>query len=83
KVINCKTSKVVWDKLASLYEGDKKVREAKLQVYRMEFESLKMADDESVIEYLQRVSEAAIKIQAFGEDVLTPMMIKKVLRTLT
>jgi hypothetical protein len=34
KVAHCKSAKEIWDKLQNIYEGDSKVKEAKLQTYR-------------------------------------------------
>jgi hypothetical protein len=34
KVMGCNTTKKVWDKLKSIYEGDPKVKQAKLQLHR-------------------------------------------------
>jgi hypothetical protein len=34
KVAHCKSTKEIWDKLRNIYEGDTKVKEAKLQTYR-------------------------------------------------
>lgn len=41
KVMHCDTAKEVWDKLKNIYEGDDKVKGAKLQTYRGQFENLK------------------------------------------
>ena len=48
KVMNCDSAKEVWDKLVSLYDGDSKVKKAKLQTHRRQFESLKMDDEEDI-----------------------------------
>jgi hypothetical protein len=42
------SAKEIWDKLVNNYEGDEKVKLAKLQAYRMQFESLRMSEDENV-----------------------------------
>jgi hypothetical protein len=42
------TAKEMWDKLISNYEGNEKVKDAKLQTYRIQFEQLKMKEDETV-----------------------------------
>ena len=42
KVMNCPSAKEMWDKLQTIYEGDNKVKEAKLQSYRGKFEQLRM-----------------------------------------
>ena len=34
KVMHCKTSKEIWDKLECIYEGDIRVKGAKLETYR-------------------------------------------------
>ena len=34
KVMHCETAKEIWDKLKNIYEGDDKVKGAKLQTYR-------------------------------------------------
>jgi hypothetical protein len=38
KVIHCDYVKKIWNKLQNVYEGDAKVKEAKLQTYRGQFE---------------------------------------------
>lgn len=53
KVMHCKSAKEVWDKLGNIYEGDLKVKKAKLQTYRMRFESLIMKEDETITKYLR------------------------------
>jgi len=37
KVLGCKTSKNVWDKLDNIYAGDSNVKEVKLQIYIAKF----------------------------------------------
>jgi len=41
KVMDFTTVKAIWDKMSSHYEGDNKVKQAKLQCFRMQFELLK------------------------------------------
>ena len=43
EIIHCDTE--VWDKLQQIYEGDDKVKQAKLQTHRSQFESLKMKEE--------------------------------------
>jgi hypothetical protein len=38
KVMNLESAKEMWDKLISSYEGNEKVKDAKLQTYRVQFE---------------------------------------------
>jgi hypothetical protein len=51
KVAHCESSKEIWDKLQNIYEGDTKVKEAKLQTYKGQFEQLKMKEDEDITTY--------------------------------
>jgi hypothetical protein len=51
KVAHCKSSKEIWDKLQNIYEGDSKVKVAKLQTYRDQFEQLNMKEDENIAAY--------------------------------
>jgi hypothetical protein len=38
KVMHLGTAKEMWDKLINSYEGNEKVKDAKLQTYRIQFE---------------------------------------------
>ena len=51
KVLSCKNAKQVWGKLENIYEGDSKVKEAKLQIFREKFEQLKMREYEDIAAY--------------------------------
>jgi hypothetical protein len=51
KVAHCKSAKEIWDKLQNIYEGYLKVKAAKLQTYRGQFEQLKMKEDEDIAAY--------------------------------
>jgi hypothetical protein len=49
KVVHCKSSKEIWDKLRNIYEEYSKVKATKLQTYRGHLEQLKMKEDEHII----------------------------------
>jgi hypothetical protein len=46
KVMHCDSAKEIWNKLKNVYEGDAKVKGAKIQTYRGQFEHLRMKEDE-------------------------------------
>jgi hypothetical protein len=48
KFAHCKSVKHIWDKLQNIYEGDSKVKVAKLQTHRGQFEQLKMKEYENI-----------------------------------
>jgi hypothetical protein len=51
KVSHCKSAKEIWDKLQNIYEGDSKVKAAKLETYRGQFKQLKMKEDANIASY--------------------------------
>ena len=81
KVMNYSTAKEIWDKLATIYQGDSKVQQAKLQTYRTQFESLKMAEEENIAAYLQRVEEIVNTMKGLGETITQSTVVQKVMRT--
>ncbi len=46
--MHCTSTKEIWDKLKNVYEEDTKVKSAKLQTYKSQFESLKMEEYEDI-----------------------------------
>ena len=82
KVMHCETTKEIWDKLKSIYEGDDKVKGVKLHTYRGQFENLKMREDENIAAYFLQVDEIVNVIKGLGEKVGEPVIIQKILRSL-
>lgn len=82
KIMHCKSSKEIWDKLQSIHEGDAKIKEAKLQTHRAQFESLKMEEEETIDSYTLRVNEVINAIRGLGEPLEESVIVKKVLRSL-
>jgi hypothetical protein len=48
-------AKEMWEKCISIYEGNEKVKGAKLQTYRLQFEYINMKEYETVGKYFLRV----------------------------
>ncbi|XP_057823542.1 uncharacterized protein LOC131035829 [Cryptomeria japonica] len=82
KVMHCTLAKT-WDKIQRLYDGDTKVKEAKLQNLRTQFENWKIKEEEKLAIYLQRVDEIVSTIIGLGEEVIDEFIVKKVMRSLT
>jgi hypothetical protein len=80
--MHCDNAKDIWDKLQNIYEGDAKVKGAKLQTYRGQFEQLKMKEDEDIATYFLRVDEIVNVIKGLGEEMKEPVIVQKVLRSL-
>jgi hypothetical protein len=77
KVMHCKSAKEIWDKLEVVYEGDDKVKEAKLQTYRTQFENMKMKEEENIVEYFHRVDEVVNSIRAQEKKLQINLLCKK------
>jgi hypothetical protein len=81
KVMHLDTTKEMWDKLINIYEGNEKVKEAKLQTYRLKFEQLKMNEDETISKYLLRVEELVNSMKGLGETFDDSLLVKNILRS--
>jgi hypothetical protein len=82
KVMGCSTVKEVWDKIKSIYEGDPKVKQVKLQQHRAEFENLKMNEKEDIATFFLRVDEVVNSIRGLGEELDESLVVQNVLRSL-
>ena len=69
KVMHCESAKEIWDTLKNIYEGDEKVKGAKIQTYRGKFEHLKMKEEENIAAYFLRVDEVVNIIRRLGENI--------------
>ena len=82
KVAHCKSAQEIQDKLRNIYEGDSKVKVAKLQTYRGQFKQPKMKEDEDITTYFLRVDETVNAIIGLGEEIEESVIVQKVLRSL-
>jgi hypothetical protein len=72
----------MWDKLIRSYEGNEKVKDAKLQTDRVQFEQLKMKEDETVGKYFLRIEELVNAMKTLGEKIEEASLVQKILRSL-
>lgn len=79
----CKNAQDFWDILKKIYEGDEKVKLAKIQVLRARFEGLKMTKEENIAGYLQRVNDIVKSIRGYGEEVKGEVVVLKVISSMT
>jgi hypothetical protein len=82
KVMHLNTAKEMWDKLINSYEGNEKVKGAKLQTYSLKFEQLRMNEDETISKYFLRVEELVNAMKGLGETFDDSLLIQKILRSL-
>src|ERR1700733_7349736 len=83
KVMHYKSAKEIWEKIVTSYEGDEQVKRAKLQTLRIQYETLKMYNDESVANYFLRVDEVVNCMKKLGEEIKEAIVVEKVLRSLS
>ncbi|XP_075097917.1 uncharacterized protein LOC142175238 [Nicotiana tabacum] len=80
ETILCKdTYKQIWDFMKNKYQGTAKAKRAQLQALRAEFETLRMQNSESVIEYFSRVMAISNKMRINGEKLEDVTIIEKIL----
>jgi hypothetical protein len=82
KVMHLESTKAMWDKLISSYEGNEKVKDPKIQTYRLQFEQLKMNEDETVNKFFLRVEELVNSMKGLGEKIEDVLLVQKILISL-
>ncbi|XP_076900590.1 uncharacterized protein LOC143554788 [Bidens hawaiensis] len=65
------------------YQGNDRVKKAKLQRLRRDFETLEMKEGEGVTEYFGRVMTVANDMRNWGDDMPDVKVVEKILRSLT
>jgi len=83
KVMQLKTAKEIWDKIVLSYEGDDQVKRAKLQTLRIQYENLRMRNDESVANYFLHIDEIVNCMKNLGEEIKEATLVEKVLKSLS
>ena len=76
------SAKQLWDKLETLYAGDSKVKKEKLQSFKVQYESLKMRDEETILEYFEKIESIVNTAKGLGAEIPDSELVEKVLRTL-
>lgn len=79
-VLNCESSKQVYDKIQSLH---KTISEVRIMNLYEEYFSLKMGDDESVATYFSRCSMLASEIEDQGEKLTENIKMVRIISSLT
>jgi hypothetical protein len=68
--------------LETIYAIYSKVKRAKLQTLKAQYEGLKMNDEENILEYFERVDNIINVIKGLGVEVSDNELVEKILRTL-
>jgi len=82
QVADKKTGKEVWDSLQARYVGEERVKDARLQTLKSEFDNLKMKENESVDSYAGKLSTMAVKFASLGGSLDDAALVKKMFDTI-
>jgi hypothetical protein len=83
KVMQLNIAKDIWDKIILSYEGDAKVKSAKLQTLRIQYENLKMNSEESIANFFLRLDDIVNCMRNLGQTITKSTLVEKILRSLT
>lgn len=81
-VMGLQTAHEIWEKLETLYEGDKHVKVAKLQRLKGKYEFLRMREDENISSFMAKVNDLVLNIRCAGGFLEEDEIVAKVLRSL-
>jgi hypothetical protein len=82
KVMHFDSTKLMWDKLISSYEGNEKVKDAKLQTHKLKFEQLNMDEDETISKYFLHIEYLVNTMKGLGETIAESFLVQEKLRYL-
>lgn len=83
RVAEKETAADVWAALRSMHVGVERVREARIQSLRSEFDGLKMGDVESVDDFAARFTTLVGRIRELGDPMEEKYVVKKLLRAVS
>lgn len=83
RVAEKETAADVWAALRSMHVGVERVREARVQSLRSEFDGLKMGDVESVDDFAARFTTLVGRIRELGDAMEEKYVVKKLLRAVS
>ncbi|GJS30316.1 zinc finger, CCHC-type containing protein [Tanacetum coccineum] len=75
-----KSAKEAWEALKTMFMGADRVKTARIQTLKAEFESLNMKESEGVDEFAVKVSNIVSTMRALGDTVEESYVVKKLLR---
>ncbi|KAI3788194.1 hypothetical protein L2E82_00924 [Cichorium intybus] len=75
-----KTAKEAWEALKTMFMGADRVKTARIQTLKAEFEALSMKESEGVDEFAVKVSNIVSTMRTLGDNVDESYVVKKLLR---
>lgn len=74
------TAKEAWEALKTMCLGAERVKKAKVQTLKAEFEALQMKDTELLDDFCMKINGLVTNIRALGEEIKEDYVVKKLLR---
>ena len=74
------TTKGAWDAIKTLCQGADKVKNARIQTLKSEFEAMTMKEDETIDDFHMKMNGIVANIRALGETMDESYTVKKLLR---
>jgi hypothetical protein len=81
QVAKKKTGREVWQSLKARFVGAERVRDARLQTLKAEFDALRMKEEETVDEFSGRLTAMSVRFSNLGGTLEESVMVKKLLDT--
>lgn len=75
-----KKAKDAWEAIKTLCQGADRVKKARIQTLKTEFESLQMKDNDQLDDFCMRLNGLVTNIRALGEEINESYVVKKLLR---
>lgn len=75
-----KTAKDAWEAIKTMSQGADKVKKAKVQTLKAEFEALSMKDTDQLDDFYMKINGIVSNIRALGEAVAESYVVKNLLR---
>lgn len=83
KIIEYETAKEAWDVLATTYADDRQTKKVKLMALRRQLGQLQMEPNETVVQFMNRLTVLTNQMKSCGEAVTDSMKVEKVITGLT
>lgn len=74
------TAKEAWEAIKIMCQGAERVKTAKVQNLKAEFESMIMRDSDSIDDFSMKLNGVVTNIRALGEEIAESYVVKKLLR---
>ncbi|CAA0810072.1 Unknown protein, partial [Striga hermonthica] len=80
-IVHCNTAKDAWRVLQRQFEGSTTVKACRLQWVTLEFDEIKMRDEETIDVYYARFCDLVNQSMMLGEEISEKRQVQKIMRT--